>query len=61
MFYCYPLNDTYTFNRTNAPNYILHTRKMEDKKYESNILIANVTNLVTTYLQLHTSTYYILS
>jgi len=61
MFYWYPLNDTYTFNTTNAPDYILHTRKFEDKKYESNILVANVTNLVTTYLQLHTSTYYILS
>jgi hypothetical protein len=57
MFYPHPLNETYIFNTTNAPNYILHTRKMKDRKYESNILVANVTNLVKMYLQLHTNTY----
>jgi len=34
---------------------------MEDKIYKLNILVPNVTNLVTTYLQLFRNTYSILT
>jgi len=47
----HPLNNICILNIFSAPNYILHIKKKENKEYGLNTIVANVTNLVTCYLQ----------
>ncbi len=55
------LSDILILNIFNAPIYVLHVKIMEDKIHGLNILIINVTNLITTYLQLHPNTNFTLT
>jgi hypothetical protein len=57
----HPLNDTCTFQSSSAFSYILHMKRMKGKEYRLNIVIASVTNLDVSYLQLFLSTQTILN
>jgi len=57
----HPLNDTCTLKSSSSFSYILHMERMKGKKYGLNTVVASVTNLIKSYLQLFLSTHIILN